>query len=309
MRRVIRSETEIMAAADQHGTRHRLVLVGALLVGVAALVSAAVLLNSRPLAAQQADAQKPGQPPPTTQPTTAQATTREADEHRPWPRPSTRERQADRQRMVDRQIAPDDLFRSGVRDKEVLDAMRAVPRHEFVPSGWQSAAYDDTPLPIGHGQTISQPYIVALMTKHLELQAGDKVLEIGTGSGYQAAVLTELTPHVYTIEIVKPLHEEATRRLKRLGYTTIETRLADGYDGWPQHAPFDAVIVTCAAGHVPPPLWKQLKPGGRMVIPIGGVHDVQRLIVLTKQPDGRQKSRSILPVRFVPMVGKAQEDD
>jgi protein-L-isoaspartate(D-aspartate) O-methyltransferase len=162
-------------------------------------------------------------------------------------------------------------------------------------------------LPIGYGQTISQPYIVALMTELLEAQAGDKVLEIGTGSGYQAAVLNELTPRVYTIEIVKPLYERAVKRLDKLGYKTIQTRLADGYDGWKEHAPFDGIIVTCAAGHVPPPLWEQLKEGGRMVIPVGGVYETQRLLVLTKQEGGKRQSRNVLPVRFVPMTGKIEK--
>jgi protein-L-isoaspartate(D-aspartate) O-methyltransferase len=182
-----------------------------------------------------------------------------------------------------------------------------VPRHAFLPAARQRSAYDDTALPIGHGQTISQPYIVALMTDLLELEPGQKVLEIGTGSGYQAAVLSELTPYVFTIEIVEPLYKSVVKRFEELGYRTIKTRLADGYDGWTEHAPFDAIIVTCAAGHVPPPLWDQLKPGGRMVIPIGGVYEVQRLIVLTKQPDGSRKSRNVLSVRFVPMTGKSQQ--
>jgi protein-L-isoaspartate(D-aspartate) O-methyltransferase len=221
-----------------------------------------------------------------------------------WPRPRTEARKSDRERMVSSQIASDALFRSSVKDERVLDAMRAVPRHEFVPQGRQSTAYADSPLPIGYGQTISQPYIVALMTELMEVQPGDRVLEIGTGSGYQAAVLAELTPYVYTIEIVKPLCEKATERLEELGYKTIQTRLGDGYDGWEEHAPFDGIIVTCAAGHVPPPLWEQLKPGGRMVIPIGGVYETQRLVVLTKQQDGKRKSRNVLPVRFVPMTGR-----
>ena len=141
------------------------------------------------------------------------------------------------------------------------------------------------------------------MTELLKVKAGDKVLEIGTGSGYQAAVLSELTPHIFSMEIIKPLHEQAERRFTDLGYKTIRTRRADGYHGWKEQAPFDGIIVTCAAGHVPPPLWKQLKPGGRMVVPIGGVYQTQRLLLLTKQPDGSRKSRNVLPVRFVPMTG------
>jgi protein-L-isoaspartate(D-aspartate) O-methyltransferase len=193
-----------------------------------------------------------------------------------------------------------------VKDDRALAAMRSVPRHEFVPDSRSRSAYADTPLPIGHGQTISQPYIVALMTELLAVKEGDRVLEIGTGSGYQAAVLNELTPYVYSIEIVKPLYEQVVERFEKLGYKAIAVRLGDGYDGWEEHAPFDGIIVTCAAGHVPPPLWKQLKPGGRMVIPIGGVYETQRLIVLTKQKDGSRESRSVLPVQFVPMTGKIE---
>ena len=224
-----------------------------------------------------------------------------------WPRPRTSARQVDRRRMVASQIARGGFSHDAIKDERVLAAMRAVPRHEFVPDARRRQAYADTPLPIGHAQTISQPYIVALMTELLKVKEGDKVLEIGTGSGYQAAVLNELTPYVYTIEIVEPLHRQVVDRFKRLGQRAIQTRLGDGYDGWKEHAPFDGIIVTCAAGHVPPPLWEQLKPGGRMVIPVGGVYDVQRLLVLTKQPDGTRKSRSVLPVRFVPMTGKMQD--
>jgi protein-L-isoaspartate(D-aspartate) O-methyltransferase len=232
---------------------------------------------------------------------------RDSDGRLRWPRPRSAERQSERDRLVDRYIARGGPFSDAVSDERVVAAMRAVPRHEFVPANHQNSAYDDTPLPIGHGQTISQPYIVALMTELLEVKQGDKVLEIGTGSGYQAAVLSELTPYVYSIEIVKPLYEEVVERFKRLGYKTIQTRLGDGYDGWEQQAPFDGIVVTCAAGHVPPPLWEQLKPGGRMVIPIGGVYDTQRLVVLTKREDGGRKSRNVLPVRFVPMTGKIEK--
>ncbi len=248
----------------------------------------------------------------TTQPAATQPTaelplvTRDADGRLEWPRPRVTDRQRERDAMVATQIAGDDAFRDPVRAEPVLAAMRAVPRHEFVPDERRRSAYDDTPLPIGHGQTISQPYIVGLMTELLDLKPGAKVLEIGTGSGYQAAVLADLTPYVYSLEIIEPLLKQAAERLARLGYKTIQTRCADGYDGWAEAGPFDGIIVTCAAGHVPPPLWDQLKPGGRMVIPIGGVYETQRLIVLTKQADGGRRSRTIIPVRFVPMTGKMQ---
>jgi len=163
-------------------------------------------------------------------------------------------------------------------------------------------AYKDTPLPIGEGQTISQPYIVALMTDLLELSPQSKVLEIGTGSAYQAAVLAQLTPHVYTIEIIEALADRAKQVLKQEEYDEVHSRHADGYNGWEEEAPFDAIIVTCASGHLPPPLWDQLKPGGRIVIPIGGIYELQRLVVLTKQKDGSRRSRTIISVRFVPMT-------
>jgi protein-L-isoaspartate(D-aspartate) O-methyltransferase len=245
--------------------------------------------------------------PTASRPTATQPIVRDADGVLHWHHPRGEERRHERNRLVDRYIARAGPFSPPIRDKRVIQAMRVVPRHEFVPAARQRSAYDDTPLPIGHGQTISQPYIVALMTDLLELEPGQKVLEIGTGSGYQAAVLSELTPYVFTVEIIKPLYEQAVERFKDLGYHTMKAKLADGYDGWAEHAPFDAIIVTCAAGHVPPPLWGQLKPGGRMVIPIGGVYEVQRLVVLTKRADGSRKSRNILSVRFVPMTGKSQQ--
>ncbi|UCG53743.1 MAG: protein-L-isoaspartate(D-aspartate) O-methyltransferase [Candidatus Latescibacterota bacterium] len=210
--------------------------------------------------------------------------------------------------MVTGQIEKTGWMRDAVTDRDVLRAMRIVPRHAFVPSKLASRAYDDTPLPIGHGQTISQPYIVAYMTELLELTPKSKVLEIGTGSGYQAAVLAQLTPHVYTIEILQPLAERAARTLEEQGYTGVDLRHADGYYGWPEAAPFDAIIVTCAAGHLPPPLWDQIKPGGRIVIPIGGTYSVQRLVVIEKTQDGKRKTDSVMGVRFVPMTGQAMEE-
>jgi len=214
-----------------------------------------------------------------------------------WPRPRFSEREDERLRMVKNQIAG-----RGVKDERVLEAMRNVPRHRFVSARLQSQAYADHPLSIGLGQTISQPYIVALMTEALKVDEDDVVLEIGTGSGYQAAVLAELTPHVFTIEIFERLAEQAAERLKNLGYTTVRVRHADGYFGWEQHAPFDAIIVTCAANQLPPPLLRQLKPGGRIVIPLGTARLVQELVVVEKDEQGNTSSRGICSVRFVPFL-------
>lgn len=188
-------------------------------------------------------------------------------------------------------------------DPRVLEAIRTVPRHEFVPAGLRDDAYANKPLPIGHGQTISQPYVVAIMTDLLDPRSGDRVLEIGTGSGYQAAVAAELVQQVYSIEIVEPLHREAAERLGRLGYDNVHTRLGDGYYGWPEAAPFDGILVTAAAGHIPPPLVRQLAPGGRMVIPVGNRFQVQQLTLVEKDDEGRISSRQLLPVRFVPFTG------
>lgn len=187
-------------------------------------------------------------------------------------------------------------------DPRVMDAIARVPRHLFVPPAQQPHAYENRPLPIGEGQTISQPYIVALMTDLLKPGREDSVLEVGTGSGYQAAVLAELVRAVYTIEIVEPLAVEARRRLDRLGYRNVEVRTGDGYKGWEERAPFDAIMVTAGADEVPPPLLRQLKPGGRMVIPVGPAWSVQSLMLIEKQADGSIRSRQILPVRFVPFT-------
>ena len=201
--------------------------------------------------------------------------------------------------MVARQIED-----RGVRDPRTLAALRKVPRHLFVPAALVGDAYADHALPIGHDQTISQPYVVAFMTEALGLRGGETVLEVGTGSGYQAAVLAEIAAHVYTIEIVAPLADEARERLARLGYRNVEVRAGDGYQGWPDKAPFDAVIVTAAAPRIPEPLKQQLKDGGRLVIPVGD--DEQELIVLTRKA-GRFTEERVLPVRFVPMTGKVRE--
>lgn len=187
-------------------------------------------------------------------------------------------------------------------DPRVKEAMAHVPRHLFVPPSYQRYAYDNVPLPIGHGQTISQPAIVALMTDLLQPRKDQRVLEIGTGSGYQAAVLAELVGSVYTIEIVEPLGLQARERLARLGYGNVEVRIGDGYKGWVERAPFDAIMVTAGAEQVPPPLVQQLKPGGRMVIPVGPARDIQHLTLIEKQPDGSIRSRKVLPVRFVPFT-------
>ena len=211
------------------------------------------------------------------------------------------ERQAERNAMVARQLRS-----RGITDERVLAAMERVPRHELVPPGVREQAYADRPLPIGHQQTISQPFIVAFMTQALRPAPTDRVLEVGTGSGYQAAVLAELVARVYTIEIVAPLGERARTDLARLGYRNVEVRIGDGYEGWAEHAPFDAIIVTCSPEHVPAPLVAQLREGGRMIIPVGETHGEQSLYLLEKQ-GGRVVQRSVLPVRFVPMTGRARD--
>ena len=195
------------------------------------------------------------------------------------------------------------LRRRGVADSRVLAAMERVPRHAFIPERMHDMAYSDGPLPIGHGQTISQPYIVAVMSEALGLKPGMKVLEVGTGSGYQAAVLAKLVKQVYSIEIIEPLAQEAAERLERLGYENIETKLGDGYFGWQEHGPFDAIVVTAAASHVPPPLIQQLKPGGRMVIPVGGRFQIQSLLLIEKTLEQEIVTRQITAVRFVPLTG------
>jgi len=188
-------------------------------------------------------------------------------------------------------------------DKRVMKAMGTVPRHEFVPPKQRSSAYENRPLPIGYGQTISQPYIVALMTDLLQTQPDQRVLEIGTGSGYQAAVLSPLVARVYSIEIIEELGESSTRLLKQLGYDNVKTRIADGYDGWSEHAPFDGIIVTAAISHIPPPLVKQLKKGGRMIIPVGTRFQTQYLTLVEKDMQGNVTTRQVLPVAFVPFTG------
>ncbi|MFQ6133791.1 MAG: protein-L-isoaspartate(D-aspartate) O-methyltransferase [Armatimonadota bacterium] len=205
-----------------------------------------------------------------------------------------------RQRMVERQLKGPGR---DIEDKRVLAAMAKVPREEFVPDERKAQAYADTPLSIGYGQTISQPYIVAKMTELLEPDKHDVCLEIGTGSGYQAAVLAEIVKEVYTIEIIEGLAKPAKQRLQRLGYRNITTKIGDGYYGWKEHGPYDGIVVTAAANHVPPPLKEQLKKGGKMVIPVGGPFSLQQLTLVEKRKDGKFDQHIIFPVSFVPLTG------
>jgi protein-L-isoaspartate(D-aspartate) O-methyltransferase len=216
--------------------------------------------------------------------------------------PAFQERVAERRQMVLRQIELRE-----VTDPNVLEAMRTVPRHAFVPAAQRAYAYEDRPLYIGYGQTISQPYIVAFMTEALRLDPNSNVLEIGTGSGYQAAVCAEIAREVHTIEIVEPLAKSAAEVLTQLGYTNVHVKAGDGYFGWSQAGPFDAIIGTAAAGQIPPPLIEQLKKGGRMILPVEDNHGLQRLILLTKDEQGQLHTRDVLPVRFVPMTGQVQQ--
>ena len=204
------------------------------------------------------------------------------------------------------QMVQQQLKARGVSDPRVLAAMNKVRRDEFVPPNLKGSSYADQPLPIGYSQTISQPYIVAFMTEQLRLSPKDRVLEIGTGSGYQAAILAELAAEVYTIEIIEPLAKTAEATLQRLGYKNVHVKAGDGYKGWPEYAPFDAVIVTAAPDHVPQPLIDQLKEGGRMIIPVGSGLGFQQLHLLEKK-NGKLQRRAVLPVRFVPMTGEAQK--
>ena len=213
--------------------------------------------------------------------------------------PATGDLTAQRLAMVDQQIAA-----RGITDPATLEAMRTVPRHDFLPMRLRNEAYMDYPLPIGHGQTISQPYIVAFMTETIRPQPGEKILEIGAGSGYQAAILAQMGADVYTIEIVEPLAEMARQTLERLGFKNIRVKHGDGFHGWPEHAPFDAIVVTCAPDKIPPDLVAQLKDGGRMIIPVGG--GMEQELVLLRKEGGKIEKQSVLPVRFVPMTGEAQ---
>lgn len=212
-------------------------------------------------------------------------------------------RQRERHQMVESQIV-----RRGVEAQPVLNAMRVVPRHLFVPKERQGEAYADRPLPIGEDQTISQPYIVASMTEQLRLTKDAKVLEIGTGSGYQAAILAQITPQVYTLEIKKALADAAVERMRALGYTTVQVRHGDGYFGWEEAAPFDAIMVTAAAPRVPPPLVRQLRPGGRLILPVGRPFATQDLMLVSKDEKGDVRTKSLYPVSFVPLTGALKEE-
>jgi len=214
-----------------------------------------------------------------------------------------KQRIKDRSRMVEKQIAA-----RGITDPNTLNAMRTVPRHFLIKSGDSKKAYYDRPIPIGYGQTISQPFIVAYMTEAIKLDANSKVLEVGTGSGYQAAVCGEIAKEVYSIELIEKLAYKAGERLKELGCENITVRHGDGYFGWKEKAPFDVIIITAAAGFVPPMLIEQLKPGGRLILPLGSPYSSQTLVLITKDNDGKITSKSLLPVRFVPMLGQITKD-
>ncbi len=214
-----------------------------------------------------------------------------------WNRPRSQERQQERKQMVN-----EIRHYYKLNAPKILEAMQHVPRHWFVPAEQQVNAYVDSPLQIGYDQTISQPFIVAYMTSVLALDPNSRVLEIGTGSGYQAAVLNEFTPYVFSIEIIKPLGERAIEVFKKHKYNTIRVKIGDGYQGWPEYAPFDAIIVTCAPDKIPEPLLAQLKPGGRMIIPVGEQRDGQQLMLVTKDSQGKISKRSMMPVRFVPLT-------
>lgn len=237
----------------------------------------------------------------TTQPQTQTPTNQQ---QKTEPGPTTIEDEYTQQRL---KMIQKDLIGRNITDKKVLEAMKKVPRHLFVPKKYRSQAYADHPLPIGYGQTISQPYVVALMTQALQLKPQDKVLEIGTGSGYQAAVLAEVVEEVYTIEIIPELAERARKTLENLGYK-VKVKNGDGYYGWEEEAPFDAIIVTAAASHIPPPLIEQLDEGGRLVIPLGSTKYYQTLTLIRKK-DGKLETKHLTTVRFVPMTGKILEEE
>ena len=277
--------------------------VGAVVAVLVGLVAFLIFLTSRgphstiaPAVEQQVrDANKAPQPRPT--PSSKRQANRPTHNH-----PAFGQRKKERDQMVTNQIAGRD-----VSNRDVLSAMQTVPRHAFVLQQDLRRAYRDHPLPIGLGQTISQPYIVAYMTEALNLEPNSTVLEIGTGSGYQAAVCAEIAGKVFTIEIIEKLAESAKQRLAELGYQNVHVKAADGFFGWPEYGPFDAIIITAAAGVIPPPLIEQLKPGGRMILPLGSPFGAQTLVLVTKDTKGRVHTRRLLAVRFVPMTGKVAE--
>ena len=290
-------------------TRVKLVLVGLVLalVGLALLLVVFGSIEGRTWVHRLASFQRDSPPEPTPPP--AQAAEDPPDDlppvdppQQPPPADPGEDPQFTRARetMVARQLRSRDIT-----DAKVLEVMGRVPRHRFVPKELRDAAYADYPLPIGHRQTISQPYIVALMTQLARPKAGSRALDIGTGSGYQAAVLGEICKEVYSIEILKPLADEAGTRLKQLGYKNVTVRSGDGYRGWPEKAPFDVIIVAAAPDHVPQPLIDQLAPGGKLVIPVGEYY--QELVVIEKQQDGTARRTPVIPVMFVPMTGEAEK--
>jgi protein-L-isoaspartate(D-aspartate) O-methyltransferase len=286
--------------------KHTLTLL--LVAGAFLIVVAQIIPAIRSIACgkdrEQTDVNKPSQDsnlPQTEKPKESkeQKISKPAHKH-----PAFSQRSKERANMVEWQIHMRD-----VRDPNVLAAMRMVPRHFFVLQSDLRRAYDDNPLPIGFGQTISQPYIVAYMTEKIKLRPDYKVLEIGTGSGYQAAVCAEIAAEIYTIEIIEQLAQSAERRLKDLGYTNVFVKAGDGYFGWEEKGPFDAIIVTAAAGFMPPPLINQLKPNGRMILPLGSPYGAQTLVLVTKDDKGTVGSQGLLPVQFVPMLGRVTEPE
>ncbi|MCR4412504.1 MAG: protein-L-isoaspartate(D-aspartate) O-methyltransferase [Thermoguttaceae bacterium] len=272
-------------------TRARLLVLGllAFVAGLAVFSGGLIVWPSKMLESDAEDVAQAAQPP--SEPAA------QADQPAATAEPEVYVQR--RRDMVEYQLRARDIT-----DPRVLEVMGRVPRHRFVSEEQQRRAYEDHPLPIGHDQTISQPYIVALMTQLAAPKPGDRALDIGTGSGYQAAILAELCKEVYSIEIVQPLAETAKKRLAQLGYRNITVRSGDGYRGWPEHAPFDVIVLAAAPNHVPQPLIDQLAPGGRLVLPVGGYP--QQLTLITKQADGTVRRRTIAPVMFVPMTGEAQ---
>lgn len=252
----------------------------------------------QPVTLSVSETQHAGDPEETAEPNEVESLRNDHSHH------AFSDRVAERQRMVTSQIQLRD-----VKDPNVLKAMQVVPRHAFVPATQQRYAYQDRPLPIGQGQTISQPYIVAFMTDALRLDPNSIVLEIGTGSGYQAAVCAEIARRVYSVEIVAPLAETAAERLKELGYSNVFVRAGDGYYGWPEKGPFDAIIGTAAAGRIPPPLLEQLKRGGRMILPVSDETGFQHLILIVKDDEGQLERQQVMPVRFVPMTGQIEDSN